>query len=65
MHQNCQKYSLRKMYFGPKNWKKLSCIIQKSSKFLKECPKTKIQDFHYICMLIHCGLPVVIIDNHT
>ena len=24
---------------------------------LKFCPKTKIQDFHYICMLIHCAAP--------
>ena len=47
---------MREPCFSNQKLKKWSCIILKSSKFLKKHPKTKIQDFHYICMLIHWRL---------
>ena len=47
---------MRKPCFWNQKLKNWSCIILKSSKFLKEHPKTKIKDFHYIFMLIHCAL---------
>ena len=46
---------MRKPYFWNRKPKRWSCIIIKSSKFLKEHTKTKIQDFHCICILLHCA----------
>ena len=32
---------------------------------MKECPKTKIQDFHYICMPIHCAVALKHLQSTT
>ena len=56
---------MRKPCFWNQKLKKWSGIILKSSKCLKEHPKTKIQDFHYICMLIHCAMCPLLVWNRV